>query len=252
MQRIKNSIAASAEEWGISPRTAWVIALLPFIGAAGVFLTYFHRPLYRFVTMEDGPIEWTQFVCYALACVAGVGIAYKRFKAGHPWQALLFLGFGFANFFIAGEEIAWGQRIFGLETPDELKAINHQGEITLHNIQIVQNAFNFVLFLAGTYGSIAYFANLKLRFERYGDQANYLLVPPLFLVPAFLILFGYKFIRYTVVRSPGFIVTKFGEWPELCLAFGFFVFAWLNYRRLAAQSVSAPVIQEAKLSDKAV
>ena len=252
MQRVMNSIAASAEEWGISPRVAWVIAWLPIIGAAAVFMTYFNRPLYRFVTKEDGPIEWSQFICYALASVAGAGIAYKRFKAGHPWQALLFAGFAFANFFIAGEEIAWGQRIFGLQTPDELKAINHQGEITVHNIQIVQNAFNFVLFLAGLYGSVAYFANQKFQLQRYGDQANYLLVPPLFLVPSFLVLFGYKFIRYTVVRSPGFIVTKFGEWPELCLAFGFFIFTWLNYRRLAAQSVSAPVIQEVKLGDKAV
>jgi hypothetical protein len=252
MQRISNSIAASAEEWGISPRVAWVIAWLPIVGAAIVLMTYLNRPLYRFVTKEDGPIEWAQFFCYALASVAGAGIAFKRFKAGHPWQALLFLGFAFANFFIAGEEIAWGQRIFGLQTPEELKAINHQGEITVHNIQIVQNTFNFVLFLAGLYGSVAYFLNPKLKMERFGDQATYLLVPPLFLVPSFLVLFGYKFIRYTVVRSPGFVVTKYGEWPELCLAFGFFVFAWLNYRRLAAQSVSAPAIQEAKLGDKAI
>jgi hypothetical protein len=168
-----NSIAASAEEWDISPRVAWMIALMPIIGAAAVLMTYFNRPLYRFVTKDDGPVEWSQFICYALACIAGAGIAYKRFKAGHPWQALLFLGFAFAHFFIAGEEIAWGQRIFGIETPDELKAINHQGEITVHNILIFQAAFNFVLFLAGTYGSVAYFANQKLRIERYGDQANY-------------------------------------------------------------------------------
>jgi len=252
VQRIAKSIAASAEEWSISPRSAWVIAMLPLIGAAAVFLTYFNRPLYRFVTMEDGPVEWSQFLFYALACVAGTGIAYKRFKAGHAWQALLFLGFAFANFFIAGEEIAWGQRILGLQTPAGLRKINHQGEITIHNIQIIQNAFNFVLFLAGAYGSIAYFANLIFPFKRFGDQVNYLLVPPLFLVPAFLVLFGYKFIRYTVVRSPGFIVTKFGEWPELCLAFGFFVFAWLNYRRLATQLVSVPVIQAAKLGDTPV
>ena len=39
MQRIMNSIAASAEEWGISPRVAWIIALLPIIGAAAVLMT---------------------------------------------------------------------------------------------------------------------------------------------------------------------------------------------------------------------
>jgi hypothetical protein len=36
-------------------------------------------------------------------------------------------------------------------------------------------------------------------------SANYLLVPPLFLVPSFLVLFGYKFIRYTVVRILSYV-----------------------------------------------
>jgi hypothetical protein len=251
MQRIKKSIAASAEEWGISPRTAWVIALLPIIVAAAVLMSYASRPLYRFVTHEDGPIEWAQFICYAAVCMFSIGIAYKRFKAGHPWQALMFAGFAFANFFIAGEEIAWGQRIFGLQTPDDLKAINAQGEITVHNIGRIQDAFNLVMFLAAGYGVVAYFANTRMRVERYWDQARYLLVPALFLVPSFLVAFTYKLIRYTVVRSPGFTVTRYAELAELCLAFGFLVFTALNYRRLAAVSVSAPVIQEAKFGDKA-
>lgn len=252
MKHFMESISDSAKEWGISPRLAWWLILLPFAGAFFVALTVLKRPVYRFVTMEDGPIEWAQFACYALASVAGVGVASKRFRAGHPWQALLFAGFAFANFFIAGEEIAWGQRIFGLETPEELRQINHQGEITVHNIQIIQNAFNVVLFLAGGYGAVAYFLNKKFHLERYWAQANYLLVPPLFLVPTFLVLFGYKLIRFTVVRSPGFIVTKYGEWPELCLAFGFFVFAWLNYRRLVVQQPASMVLKETVLQDKTV
>ena len=52
--------------------------------------------------------------------------------------------------------------------------------------------------------AVAYFANKKLRLERYWDQANYLLVPPLFLVPHSWLRSRYKFIRYTVVRKPGF------------------------------------------------
>lgn len=250
MQRITKSIAASAEEWGISPRVAWMITLLPIIVAATVLMSYVSRPVYRFVTKEDGPIEWAQFLCYAAVCVFSVGIAYKRFKAGHPWQALMFAGFAFANFFIAGEEIAWGQRIFDIKTPDDLKAINAQGEITVHNIGRIQDIFNLIMFLAAGYGAVAYFANKQMQVERYWDQARHLLVPALFLVPSFLVAFAYKFIRYTVVRSPGFTVTRYAELAELCLAFGFLVFAGLNYRRLVTQSVSAPVIQEAKLGDK--
>jgi hypothetical protein len=254
MERITKSIAASAEEWGISSRVAWTIALLPIIIAAAVLMTYASRPLYRFVTMEDGPVEWGQFLFYAAACIVAAGIALKRFKAGHPWQALMFAGFAFANFFIAGEEIAWGQRIFGLQTPDDLKAINAQGEITVHNIGRVQDLFNMVMFLAAGYGVVASFANKQIQMERYWDQANYLLVPPLFLVPTFLVAFAYKFIRYTVVRTPGFTVTKYAEVAELCVVFGFFVFTWLNYRRLASDATvpASPVIQDAQLGNKSV
>ncbi|MEO7910343.1 MAG: hypothetical protein ABIV47_11905 [Roseiflexaceae bacterium] len=250
MQRIAKSIAASAEEWGISPRVAWIIALLPIMGAALVLMSYASRPLYRFIVKEDGPVEWAQFLCYAAVCLFSIGIAYKRFKAGHPWQALMFAGFAFVNLFIAGEEIAWGQRIFGLQTPDDLKAINAQGEITIHNIGHIQDIFNFIMFLAAGYGVVAYFANQRVRLERYWDQARHLLVPALFLVPTFLVAFAYKLIRYTVVRSPGFTVTKYAEVAELCLAFGFLVFTALNYRLLATQTVQLPVIQEAKLGDK--
>ena len=38
-------------------------------------------------------------------------------------------------FFIAfGEEISWGQRILGIETPESLEGINDQGETNLHNL----------------------------------------------------------------------------------------------------------------------
>jgi hypothetical protein len=186
--------------------------------------------------------------------VASTFIAYKRIKAGHVWQALIFAGFAFANLFIAGEEIAWGQRIFNIETPDTLKEINAQGEITVHNIGRIQDVFNLVMFLAAGYGVIAYFANKQIQMERFWDKANYLLAPPLFLVPSFLVAFAYKLIRYTVVRTPGFTVTRYAELAELCLAFGFFVFTWMNYRRLADKAAApAPsVLQDAKLSDNVI
>src|SRR5262249_49682174 len=162
------------------------------------------------------------------ACVAGAGVAIKRWRAGHMWQGLLYVGFALALLFIAGEEIAWGQRLIGLQTPEQLSAINHQHELTLHNIQRVQDAFKLMLLLAGVYGSLAYFVNKSIRVEESWDQAQYLLIPPLFAAPAFLILLGYKLARLAVWRTPGFTVTRFAEWPELCFAFAVFLWAWLN------------------------
>jgi hypothetical protein len=49
-------------------------------------------------------------------------------------------------FFIGfGEEISWGQRIFGWETPQYLKKVNRQKETTFHNIKL----FNSKLFFKG-------------------------------------------------------------------------------------------------------
>jgi hypothetical protein len=48
-------------------------------------------------------------------------------------------------FFVGGmEEISWGQRIFGLETPQELKEINRQEELTAHNLEPVGGKANLI------------------------------------------------------------------------------------------------------------
>lgn len=58
--------------------------------------------------------------------------------AGNAWRlflaVVLFVGFG--------EEIAWGQRIFGFQTPDALSEVNVQREFTFHNIEFL-NAHDF-------------------------------------------------------------------------------------------------------------
>ena len=41
---------------------------------------------------------------------------------------------GMAMVFVAGEEISWGQRIFGFATPDFLMLMNQQKEFNVHNI----------------------------------------------------------------------------------------------------------------------
>lgn len=234
MSELVSAFKKSAADWGISPRLVWWLILAPFVGAVLVSSARLNKPLYDFLTMEDGPIEWMQFFCYAGASVMAAFVAFKRFRAGHGWQGLMYVGLALAAFFIAGEEIAWGQRIFGLQTPEQLAAINHQREITVHNIQIIQDTFNVVLFFAGAYGTFATIINKWLKLEKLGAQAKFLFVPPLFTAPLFFVLFSYKLVRFVIWRTPGFTVTRFAEWSELCFAFALFLFTWLNYRRLVA------------------
>ena len=54
---------------------------------------------------------------------------------------------GMAMVFAAGEEISWGQRIFGFATPDFLMHLNQQKEFTVHNIA---NGMFDLIYLNGT------------------------------------------------------------------------------------------------------
>jgi hypothetical protein len=55
-------------------------------------------------------------------------------------KQLVYLGLAFLFFFGAGEEISWGQRIFGFKTPQELAQVNKQDELNLHNLSVLENS----------------------------------------------------------------------------------------------------------------
>jgi hypothetical protein len=49
-------------------------------------------------------------------------------------KQLIYLGLAVVFFFGAGEEISWGQRILGFETPESVSQVNRQEEFNLHNL----------------------------------------------------------------------------------------------------------------------
>jgi hypothetical protein len=72
----------------------------------------------------------------------GFGIARK--SLAKSWMSLvkqlIYLGVALLFFFGAGEEISWGQRIFGFKTPQALAQVNKQDELNLHNLAIMENS----------------------------------------------------------------------------------------------------------------
>jgi len=55
-------------------------------------------------------------------------------------KQMVYLGLAFLFFFGAGEEISWGQRIFGFRTPAPLAQANKQDELNLHNLSVFENS----------------------------------------------------------------------------------------------------------------
>lgn len=79
---------------------------------------------------EGGPHEAFQFLFAALACLVAmktmIDVKAPLLKG---WVLLAALG----SFYIAGEEISWGQWVFGWVTPDFWSGVNDQNETNLHN-----------------------------------------------------------------------------------------------------------------------
>ena len=53
-------------------------------------------------------------------------------------KRISFLGFALLFLLATFEEISWGQRIFGIETPNLIKDVNVQKELTIHNLEFFQ------------------------------------------------------------------------------------------------------------------
>jgi hypothetical protein len=72
------------------------------------------------------------------------GFRVARRTLDKSWPSLIkklvFLGLALLFFFGAGEEISWGQRIFGFKTPEPLAQVNKQDELNLHNLSVMEES----------------------------------------------------------------------------------------------------------------
>lgn len=83
---------------------------------------------------------------FALLVTSGLffyGFKIARKSLDKTWisliKQLVYLALGLLFFFGAGEEISWGQRILGFETPEAVAGVNKQEEFNTHNLAAWQN-----------------------------------------------------------------------------------------------------------------
>ncbi|VAW80435.1 hypothetical protein MNBD_GAMMA15-1676 [hydrothermal vent metagenome] len=142
---------------------------------------------YIWATYEDMYGEWTQTFLFSIALFFSLLLVFSSHR-----QRLFFTLLSAALFYVVMEEISWGQRLLGFETPDFFKRHNLQDETNIHNLLVgpISTTTKHVIeyLLAGSlllYG-LAYPLLLKinwrwaLRIESLG-----LLAPPLYLWPYF-------------------------------------------------------------------
>lgn len=232
MQMIDSFLNESRERWGLSQAMVRWIFLLPFISTLIIVLTRVYKPLFRFLLVEDGVFEWFTFVCLLATAIFSflVGLQLRSLK--HPWQASLFILFGLAMFFAAGEEITWGQRVLGWETPEHIQAINEQGETNLHNLEGVLSITNLVMLSMGLYGVFAWIVARAVHPERWWYKADLILIPPVFLIGYFFFLAGFRLTRLFFEFDSSFTINRIAEWSEFLTTMGLVMYLWLIWQHL--------------------
>jgi len=237
-RRVVKLLAKDTSEWGLTTRAAVLIALMPLLATIVFVATIPFPSLYHLLTEEDMVLEWGQFFLIFAASILFALSGVRLFRSGRRGLGLLYLMIALGTFFVAGEEIAWGQRLFGWGTPEALEEVNAQQETTIHNISSLHLAFIYGVALVGLYGVVAPLVWLVARRGRAAAGPAFLFVPPLCLIPAFFMTFGFRVSRLVfeserLFPSLSFAIIKFSEVTELCLYFALLVFAWLVLRRLA-------------------
>ncbi|WP_101067574.1 hypothetical protein [Roseovarius salinarum] len=85
---------------------------------------------------EDGPIEWGTAILLFIAALVLLRNAVRLGARGHGFGAALTWLYALAFVFGSGEEISWGQRVFGWESGEFFREHNAQTETNFHNLVV--------------------------------------------------------------------------------------------------------------------
>ena len=135
---------------------------------AGIFMLLYPVSLWPFnifkeIVKEDRIIEYAQFfVLFVGGVLSSINLVYF-FKKKKWWIAVFYFMTMVGFFLIAGDEISWGQRLLGLETSEQFKEVNRQGELTFHNLYIFEWLVGYAYVAISFFGVFAHFITKLIK-----------------------------------------------------------------------------------------
>jgi hypothetical protein len=171
-----------------------------------VVLAAWSEPSWSLLAQEDGPIEWATFVSFAAAAGYLLLVVRQR-SSDRAFRVACWLLAAFCVA-VAGEELSWGQRVFGFQPPEVFLDRNFQQEMNLHNVLMHEGGLGFelqskhlVMAIALGFGVLAPALSRWRRLARLAPLA-----PPLALAPIALAI---------VAAEQSYPVDLTGEGAEL-------------------------------------
>jgi hypothetical protein len=227
LSKLRAFLEAGAQDWNVSLAAMKFICSLPFlIAGSGALTAVMGKSAYKWFTAEDGFSENLQVVLWTITFILGFAVMRRRWQNDEKLIAVLYGILNVGIFFLIGEELSWGQRIFGWATSPEFAAINKQHETNIHNIHGVGDTFKWVHVLIGAYGTILPLLVIGSKNLAVYQKKLAALVPPLTLLPFFALPLVWRLYVNLFEPPPRFtfVVAEYSEVIELILACGFLLF----------------------------
>ena len=198
------------------------ISLMLLIMTMKVILGHDSRE-YIMMNTEGGLIEYGTSLAYILAFVFSIPIANYFLNQKRKWWGILYYLFAFGLLFIALEEISWGQRFLGWQTPDFFLTHNSQKDTTIHNLEWFRHYLHNIYILIGFVGSFGWLIIGKNSLIRYFIPSWFVSI---YFLPSLVI---FTILEYT--DGFGFFILKDQESVELVLSLGFLFLVLTNFFR---------------------
>jgi len=118
------------------------LVLIMILGFTTVLLP---KETFLSLVKEDGPFENAGALLFLTTSIMFFVLFFAQNKFYKPEdrayfssfsRRIFFLLLGLLFFVLLGEEISWGQRILGFETPDAIEERNIQDEFNFHNLDV--------------------------------------------------------------------------------------------------------------------
>lgn len=123
-----------------------VVAFLLVTVLFGIYKYFTDMPVFEAMVQEDSFYENLTSAFLFFTSVALFVKFFKYQKYYNGWWKTGILLMAVAMFFGAGEEISWGQRIFGVQSSEFFKEHNAQEETNLHNLVVGDVKLNKLIF----------------------------------------------------------------------------------------------------------